>query len=477
MRLTTINFCLSCLPLVFCAGAYALPVTSYETDNCDALVGKESAQVRKAYGTASAAGVISPDHKCLLKTVEQVDDIGALLEAIPENTVLFIVQKPKNDGHSPYSFSVDIGEKPDSTRGDSDALKPLYSSDHRRSLTFDASGNSDPEQPESQKTSVSAQIQITQLSQTTQCVPSKTFAHLKKGTVLLGVNEETPYGGIPLCEAEEPERIWLMFEVGHNDEFEDIGKLYINGFNFYPLLDNDPDPVDSIWRVRCYTGSIHFENNYFRLDTRSSVYLQCTHNTKEDVYFKFQGNTVIGMGKARSNEGLLVDLRSLENQGVVADLKNNWFAGNIKSAIEVRLNIGSKVNITNNHIRPAISEFRQVYNGLELHGPSNSVEAKNKPEISVTNNYLQTSNAGLVFYSALKINTAGNTIKSNKVIEISSLTDEGYHTVPAIELTSSTSNSWLSHSKQCPVIHDQSHLKGNLKIAIKPEGKLCDMHF
>ena len=78
------------------------------------------------------------------------------------------------------------------------------------------------------------------------------------------------------------------------------------------------------------------------------------------------------VGSSRSEEVLLIDLRHIRNHQQVADISHNWFAGNIKSAIEVRLDSGTRVTVTGNHVRPALSEFRAVKNALELYGPHES---------------------------------------------------------------------------------------------------------
>ena len=479
MKLAKLIYGLACLPAMLCTGANALPAASLETSDCNELIASESPAVRQAYQKAEERGVITSGHQCLLQTADQVDDIGTLLESIPENTVLFVVHKAVKDGSYSFTHPIHLMDTPD-LPPDSRLIPPnsRYSLGHRHSLSFSAPRHSTSEQKAKRGLSALPYIQLSLLPEETRCIPSKTAAHIKKGTVLLGVNEHNVEGSVPVCEAENPERIWLMFEVGANDQFEDIGKLYISGFNFYPLLDNNPNPVDSVWRIRCYTGSIYFEDNYFRLDTRASVYLQCTHNTRENVYFSFRGNTVVGMGEAISQEGLLVDLRHLENQQTVADISDNWLAGNIKSAIEVRLDNGSKVNIENNHIRPALSEFRQVLNGLELHGPDSSGHVeKNTPEITVRNNYLQSQDTSLVFYGALNVSVAGNKMTAAELLTTPAVTDQGYSIVPAVTLSSPAINRWFSDSGQCPPIQDRSSLKGNLNFVVKPGGRRCYMTF
>lgn len=479
MGLIKLKYGLLCLQAAFlCAGACARPVIIFETTNCETLAKKESLAVRQAYRRALIRGMISSDHRCLLKNVDQVDDIGALLEGIPENTVLFIVQKPVNDGSLSYTFPLYRGDSPDLETNGDDPLYSSYSRDHRLSLRFTTSRRKTPGAKVTQILSSSALIHITQLPETTQCVPSKTYAHIKKGTVLLGVNEHNINGSIPVCETEKPEPVRLMFEVGSDDRFEDTGKIYVSGFNFYPLPDNKPDPVASVWRLRCYTGGIYFEDNYFRLDTRSSVYLQCSHNTKENVYLSFRGNTVVGMGAALSQEGLLADLRHLESQQLVANLSDNWFAGNIKSAIEVRLDNGSRVNIKNNHIRPAMSEFRRVQNGLELHGPDSYRNGKkNTPQIIVSKNYLQTSHSSLVLYGELNISVASNQMKSGELLTTPFFTEEGDSTVPAVTLNSPALNSWFNIKGDCPLIQNESRLRGELCLVIKPNNKACNRAF
>lgn len=477
MRFSTLNYGLACLLALLCMHSNALPVITNDTYECSTLLAQEPVVVRQAYNQAVKKGNVTSGHRCLLKTVEQVEDIGALLNGIPENTVVFIVQKQADGGRPSFTFTIDLGNKPDASSG-SDPLYNLYSRDHRRSITFNPVRRSTGLQPtpSTARAAVTASIRVDQLPPSTRCVPSKTAAHLKKGTVLLGVNEALGGGSIPICEAEKPERIWLMFEVGHNDQFEDMGKLYVSGFNFFPLLDNNPNPVDSVWRIRCYTGSIHFENNYFRLDTRASVYLQCTQNTEERVYFEFNNNTIVGMGSAQSQEGLLVDLRHLESQHEVAILSNNWFSGNIKSAVEVRLDSGSLVNIENNHIRPALSEFRQVQNALELHGPNETTDI---PTINLNSNYLQSESVALKLYGKVNVSASGNQISTKELLQTPDRTDEGFFSIPEITLSSPQINYWYSSALtlECPSIECQSYLNGQFNLVVKPGNKSCPFDF
>ena len=274
--------------------------------NCSPLIKQARLTAKESWqGFLEAVdkGVITDDHQCLLKMVSQVDDIGALLNEVAENTVVLIVQDADSTDDPVFSITFELGEKPAATGSGNYPAYTSYTRDHRSAISFipPAYRRNRAARDNFLQTYLSGSLRVTQLPASAKCLPSKTAAHLKKGTVLIGINE-TPGGSIPLCEAEQPERIWLMFEVGHNDQFEDVGKLYISGFNFYSLLDNNPDPVDSVWRVRCYTGDVYFENNYFRLDTRASVYLQCTHNTEQRVQFGFRGNTVVGMGSAQSRK-------------------------------------------------------------------------------------------------------------------------------------------------------------------------------
>ena len=464
---------LSCLPILWGIHSYAAPALTSEAIECGSLIDQDSLAVSEAIAKADRKGVISKEHRCLLKTMEQVEDIGELLNDVPENTVVLIVHRESEENRPRFMFSINLRNAPDadSTFPGSD----LYSRDHRRSIRYNPLSNVDtPDTSPLRQPVVSANVRIAQLAESTPCIPSKTAAHVKKGTVLIGVNETVAGGSIPVCEAEQPDKIWLMFEVGHNDQFEDIGKLYISGFDFYPLIDNNPNPVDSVWRVRCYTGDIFFESNYFRLDTRASVYLQCTLNTKENVYFSFRENAVIGLGAAQSQEGLLVDLRHLANHQTVAELSDNWFAGNINSAIEVRLDSGTRVDIANNHVRPARSEFRKVKNGLEFHGPE---ESNNKPEINLSQNFLQTESRGLLFYGKLNVSLSGNQIATAELMEPLYFNDENGYSRPEVTISSSGENIWFSNELDCPVIRDQFYLSGHLSLLVKPGDRRCDHDF
>lgn len=490
MGLLRLGYALAFLFVLLCAGVYASPATQPEISDCNALIDKEVPEVGAAYRKAAAKGVITNNHKCLLEDVHNVNDIGELLESIPENTVVFIVNR-EPDNFSPTGTDV---IQLYNERNKQSSFPDVDLKSHLLSISF-RSLMSNQSEPLSGLT-LNGVIQIEQSHGATPCVPSKTAVHMKKGTVLLGVDGHTR-SYIPVCEAEQPGHIRSMFEVGENDRFEDVGKLYISGFNFLPSHNNTPDPADSIWRVRCYTGSIYFENNYFRLETRSSIYLQCIHSTTKHIHFGFHNNAVIGMGKADSNEGLLVDFRNLVDDNpalstgifrhsylkrdlfgrYLADISGNWFSGTIKSAIKMRLDNGCAVKIENNHIRPAVKQFSKAQYGLVLHGPflrhRLARKVSRNPKFILNNNFLETQKNALEVFGKLDISMAGNYLSALQPIGVLDLTDDHVHT--AVKLTSPQPNYWMDNIDTCPD-HYSGHgsFTGYFHLVTMPGNRECN---
>ena len=79
-----------CLPVILCSIAQAIPI---QLSDCDQLIATESPYVKQAFYQAKGKGVITPQHRCKRVYTEEVTNTGALINGLPENTVLLIVQR------------------------------------------------------------------------------------------------------------------------------------------------------------------------------------------------------------------------------------------------------------------------------------------------------------------------------------------------------------------------------------------------
>ena len=443
--------------ICFTGTAVCRPMTA-PVEDCSTVLEHESLPVKEAFG--SACKYITSEHKCLVKNLNEVDDIGALINSLPDQTVLIIRKRKRVT-----DILIDVER--------TGALH--FSKEHYSALAYQSSPTL-VDLPGLNSISVSDSIPFVEFADGESCLPSKTAGRLPKDIVMLGVNENQPGGTIPVCEAERPHQISFMFELGSNDKFLDAGRIYVTGFSFFPLLDNNPDPVDSIWRVRCYTGELVFRANHFRLDTRASIYLQCTHETDQMVRFEFLENSVVGMGESRSEEGLMVDLRHVKPHyaNELADIYMNYLGGNIKTGIEIRLDEGARAIVHENLIYPASTEVRNIRNALEIYGPN---IADHMPEVIVRANQFRTEDIVAQLFGKLSVEFSRNKLDSKTLVQAKSyLLDDRWNTDPDIQLSSGAKNFWWSVHSLCPYIDGEESVKGFVAVENTQSGRDCSIY-
>lgn len=450
------------------------------TEDCEGLF--SSYAVKEAIKKARDSGYITSAHRCLIRETHEIKDIGQLLEEIPENTVLLIRQlitEPQSlESLPPIAPELYAFKKMDSqvTQFQETAERVL------KAFSF-TSTVLEPSHPPTTSvvlmdssepiSSGKISLQVIPRSTTPICVPSKSRVRLKAGTVMLGINDylSPESSTIPVCEMQSPGQIGYMFEVGDNDEFQNIGNILISGFSFFPKIDNNPNPVDSIWRVRCYEGKLQFARNYFQLDTRASVYFQCLQPQPEKsdgITFSFRENTIVGMGSTTSEEGLLVDLRNLNNTGKVldeADVSGNLFTGNIKSAVEARFNKKALAVISNNHFY-----MTSPINDLELYGPGSYVSQQERPEFVIQGNVFASSQNCFKVFGGMTIDSRENLFNCSSLFAKNDREEfywSGY-SQPDITLRyPSNENLWL-HSGHCPIASD-NFITGRMELMTKTD--------
>ncbi len=426
------------------------------TEDCASALQFESALVTDTFNRSKKH--ISDQHRCLVRSLDEVPDIGSLVNSLPEKTVLIL--KHRNLISRQLQASIEFNDS---------AELPIsldVTRTSRQALIYKAGGEISIDLPADSASTVGT-VNLVEFRDSVSCLRSKTPGRLPKDTVMLGVNEDYPGGTIPICEGERPHKISYMFELGGDSDFEDAGHVYVSGFSFFPLLDNNPDPIDSIWRVRCYTGDLVFETNTFRLDTRAAVYLQCTHGTSKPVSFEFLDNSVVGMGSARSEEGLLVDLRHIspENVQMLALISGNYFAGNIKTAIEIRLDENAQARIFQNLVYPATTEISEVSNAIELYGPEDSLQP---PYVVLRGNKFRTHDSIAQMFGKLVVNLSGNQFASQFLIQAKPyVLDYRLNVSPDIRITSTEPNRWWpepAKKSSCPSFEGREYIKGGMEV-------------